>query len=74
MKRADEFLLEEFPTMLQCLADARLFELEATERGIVVREQCDYHFEETLSEKQFERLICEMKNFLAAWRAERFTR
>ena len=59
----DKLLVEEHPTILECLGEkqAKIFSIEKTDRGYRVVELCDGYYGTTLSQEQLERLIGELQ-------------
>ncbi|MBV1918328.1 MAG: hypothetical protein KUG65_09755 [Sphingomonadaceae bacterium] len=62
----DQIMEEDYPTIIECLEENKLFSLERTQRGLQIIELCDGYFGTTLSNDQLRRLIDELKQLLDA--------
>lgn len=64
----DETLIPEHESILQCLGSdqSRIFDLEKTGNGYRIVEACDGYFGTTLSQKQLEKLIDELRQLASA--------
>ena len=62
----EEYLTEEFPTVLEYLGDdgARIVQIDKTEKGVRFVECCDGYYGTTLSIPQAKRLILELQEMV----------